>query len=93
MTFLQKQLARLKAAGEGNTVKMPAKAPSAPHVKRYTVYGILGGREYAVGFGLHVIEAEMVIASARRRLIKSGLIDEDGKRLFEITNFEMREAA
>ena len=92
MTFLEKQLARLKAAGVTVPVatgaKIDAKASSVPHVKRYTAFGILGGLRYPIGWGLNALEAESIIASARRRLIKSGIMDADGKRLFEITMFD-----
>ena len=94
-SFLDKQLARLKAAGKVapvvTDVKINLEGSSLPHVKRYTAYGHLGGMEYPIGWGLHALEAEMIIAAARRRLIKSGIMDADGKRLFEITTFDMRE--
>ena len=92
MTFLEKQLARLRAAGITAPVSTGAKvrteAPHVPHVKRYTAFGILGGLRYPIGWRLNALEAEMIIASARRRLIKSGIVDADGKRLFEITTFD-----
>jgi len=95
MTFLEKQLARLKAAGKTTPVvtgvKINLEGSSVPHVRRFTAYGHLGGMEYPIGWGLHALEAETIIASARRRLIKSGIMDADGKRLFEITTFTMRE--
>lgn len=95
MTFLEKQLARLKAAGKtvpvATGVTITPEGSSLPHVKRYTAFGILGGTRYPIGWGLHALEAETIIAAARRRLIKSGIMDADGKRLFEITTFDMVE--
>lgn len=93
--FLQAQLARLKAAGKTvpvvTGVTITPEGSSVPHVKRFTAYGHLGGMEYPIGWRLNALEAEMIIASARRRLIKSGIMDADGKRLFEITTFTMTE--
>jgi hypothetical protein len=95
MTFLEQQLAKLKAAGKvvpaATGATITPEGSSLPHVRRYTAFGILGGLRYPIGWGLNALEAEMIIASARRRLIKSGIMDEDGKRLFEITMFDMRE--
>ena len=96
-SFLEKQLARLKAAGivvpVATGAKIDAKGPSVPRVKRYTAFGILAGLRYPIGWRLNALEAEMIIASARRRLIKSGLVSDDGKPLFEITTFDTVEEA
>ena len=94
--FLQAQLARLKAAGitvppTPTRPTIDAKASGTPHVKRYTAYGHLAGMEYPIGWNLNLIEAESIIASARRRLIKCGLTSDDGKPLFEVTSFTMEE--
>ena len=95
MTFLEKQLARLKAAGKvvpaATGATITPEGSSVPRMKLFTAYGHLAGMEYPIGWGLNALQAESIIAAARRRLIKSGLMDADGKRLFEITTFTMRE--
>lgn len=64
----------------------------APKMKMYDVYSELENKEKHIGFNLTVDHAEYVVRAARRKLIKTGARTEDGKSLFEITEFHIREA-